>query len=98
MSKTKINWVKILNMFIFQWFFVRLVKKIDKRIEGYELYSFDIMRDGNVSSRGKGNVITYFHYNFQYWVIPLTSWKSELIYVGNRKNNIRLTKKRKVKS
>jgi hypothetical protein len=84
--------LKAVNVFFFQWFFVRLTKCTEKRIENYTLHSFDLMSDGNMASRGTGETKTYQWYSFQYWILPCTGWWSDFIYLNKKPKFIKCTK------
>lgn len=86
-------WLKTINVFFFQWLFIRLAKVQEKRIEDYRIISYDLMPDGNMSSRGIGKTITYQHYQFIYWISPLSGWWDDFIYLG-KKRYIKLTKEK----
>jgi hypothetical protein len=87
-----VSWLGMLNKLLFQWFFVRLTRCQEKRIENYTLHSFDLMIDGNMSSRGVGETKTYQWYSFQYWILPLTGWKSDFVYLNKKPKFIRVSK------
>ena len=82
----------LVNKLLFQWFFVRLTRCQEKRIENYTLHSFDLMSDGNFASRGVGETKTYQWYSFQYWILPLTGWKSDFVYLNKKPKFIRVSK------
>lgn len=75
--------MKILNIFI-QIFFIRLKKTEIKEVTEYKLLSYDLMSDGNISSRGQGKVITKYRYVLQF-MLPFTNYR-----LG--KKEIKLTK------
>lgn len=87
-----VSWLGLVNKLLFQWFFVRLTKCKEKRIEKYTLHSFDLMSDGNMESRGIGETKTYEWYSFQYWILPLTGWKSDFVYLNKKAKFIRVSK------
>jgi hypothetical protein len=41
-----VSWLGLMNKLLFQWFFVRLTKCQEKRIENYTLHSFYLMSNG----------------------------------------------------
>jgi hypothetical protein len=82
--------IKIINVIFFQWFFVRLIKKQEKIIENYTLQSYDIMADGNISSRGVGKIKVYQYYGLQYWILPCSGWWNDLIYLNKKTNIIKI--------
>jgi len=63
---------KFINYFL-QIFFIRIVKNEEKLIDNYQLMSFDIMLDGNIGSRGYGNIKTYRWYSIEGFIIPFTN-------------------------
>lgn len=93
MKKIKISWLGLLNIIIFQWFFVRLTKCQEKVVEEYIIQSFDMMIDGSFASRGTGKSTTYQWYSLQYWILPLTGWKSDFVYLSKSPNFVKITKK-----
>jgi hypothetical protein len=68
-----VSWLGLANKLLFQWFFIRLKRCQERRIENYTLHSFNLISDGNISSRGVGETKTYQWYSFQYWILPLTT-------------------------
>lgn len=44
------SWLKFVNVFLFQWFFVRLTKCSEKVVKNMKIISFDLMPDGNIGS------------------------------------------------
>ena len=73
--------MKILNIFI-QIFFIRLRKTEIKEVTDYNLISYDLMSNGNISSRGQGNVITKYRYVLQF-MLPFTNY-----ILGKKKNKL----------
>ncbi len=84
--------LKAANVFLFQWFFIRLTKCSENRIENYTVQSYDLMSDGNISSRGTGKTKTYQWYAFQFWILPCTGWKTNFIYLNKKPKFIKCTK------
>lgn len=87
------SWLKIANVFFFQWFFVRLTLCKEIKIENYKLLSYDYMSDGSISSRGEGIKVEYSWYSIQGFILPLTGWWSDFIYLTKKSKFIRLTEK-----
>ncbi len=87
-----VSWLGLSNKLLFQWFFFRLTRCQEKRIGNYTLHSFDLMSDGNIVSRGVGETKTYQWYSFQYWILPLTGWKSDFVYLNKKPKFIRVSK------
>ena len=73
--------MKLLNIFIFQWFFVRLTRFEKQKIKNYIFESFDLMG----GSRGRVEFKTYYWYSIQYWIVPCTGWFNDFIYLSNRR-------------
>jgi hypothetical protein len=67
------------NKLFFQWFFIRLTKNIDRQVSNYNLISYDILPYG-FAARGNGTE----WYSIQYWMLPLTGWKCNYIYLGKK--------------
>jgi hypothetical protein len=91
--RRRVSWLGLINKLLFQWFFIRLTRCQEKLIENYTLHSFDLMIDGNISSKGVGKIKTYQWYSFQYWILPLTGWKSDFIYLNKKAKFIKISKK-----
>lgn len=87
-----VSWLGLSNKLLFQWFFVRLTRCQEKRIENYILHSFDLMNDGNIASRGVGETKTYQWYSIQYLILPLTGWKNDFVYLNKKPKFIRISK------
>lgn len=68
------NWLKFVNVFIFQWFFIRLTRIEDK---GENEFCFTY----------------YYWYSIQYFIVPLTGWWNEFVWLENQKF-YQLTKKK----
>lgn len=84
--------LKAINVFLLQWLFMRLTRHQEKRIENYTPTSYDLMPDGNISSRGKGDVNTYQWYSLQMWILPCTGWWNNFIYLNKKPYFFVLTK------
>ena len=87
-TSCNISWLKLVNKVLFEWFFIRLTKHQEKRIEDFKLSGFDLMSDGNIGSRGVGETKTYQWYSLQYWIIPLTGWKNDFVYLRTKNQNL----------
>ena len=88
--------LKAVNLFFFQWFFVRLTKCTEGRIEEYTLHSLDLMADGSMTSRGTGETKTYQWYSLQFWILPCTGWNNNLIYLNKKPKSIKCTKPNRI--
>lgn len=87
------SWLKFVNLFFFQLFFVRLTKCSEQKVENYTLISFDLTIDG-MSSRGHGTTKTYKWYAIQYWIVPMTGWKTDFIFLNKKPKFIKITNKK----
>jgi hypothetical protein len=94
MNNIKISWLGLVNRIIFQWFFVRLTKHQMRKVTDYNLQSYDIMPDGEISSRGVGEVKIYQWWSFQYWVLPLSGWSTDYKYLNGKPKFLKLTKEK----
>lgn len=83
--------LKLINIFILQWFFIRLTKCNEILIYEYEVHSYDLMIDGNISSRGTGKSKLTYWYSLQYWVVPFTGYFSDFIYLNKKVKFIKIT-------
>ena len=89
-KKRKFSCLGLVNKLLFQWLFVRLTKHQEKVITKYNLHSVDV----SIGIRGfTEDIVTYQWYSIQYWVLPLTGWKTDYIYLNKKPNFIRVSKK-----
>jgi hypothetical protein len=65
---------KFLNFFI-SILFIRIIKSNEKIIDSFQLISYDLMSNGNISSRGIGTIKIYEWYSIQGFIIPFTNIK-----------------------
>jgi hypothetical protein len=87
------SWLGLFNRIVLQWFFIRLTKCSEKRIEEFNLQSYDLMPDGNISSRGTGKVNNYQWYSIMYWVVPFSGWDSNFKYINDEQKLKKYQKK-----
>lgn len=87
------NLSKIANVLIFQWFFIRLAKSRENRVQHYNLLGYDLMPDGSMSSRGYGDMVTIKWWSFKIWVLPCSGWWSKSIYLNNTPKFINLIRR-----
>lgn len=87
--------LKALNVFILQWFFVRLTKHQEIRIEDFVYVGYNMMPDGSMTPFGNGTRVTYQWYSIQYWVVPCTGWWSKFKYTNTKPKFLKITKDRK---
>lgn len=92
-NKFPFSWLRLVNLLVFQWFFIRLTKCEEKIVREYIIESFDSMPNGSMASRGSGKIIIYNWYAFQYWILPLTGWKGKFIYLNKEPKFIQASKK-----
>ena len=59
------TWLKALNVFILQWFFIRLAK----------IVATDVIE----------NKSTIVGWTILKWIVPLTGWRSDYIYIGKNR-------------
>lgn len=74
-------WLKFINVFFLQWFFIRLTKCSEKIVTMHKLLSYDLMPDGNLSSRGMGKTEKHTWYSIQYFIVPCTGWWNDFIFL-----------------
>lgn len=86
--------MKLLNILVLQWFFVRLTKCQEKVIKEYKVLSYDYMPDGSISSRGHGITVKNEWYSIQYFILPLTGWWSKFIFLNKIPKFKKITEKR----
>ncbi len=75
------SWVKFLNIFILQLFFIRLTRCSQVVVSDYKLFSYDLT-PGGISPRGVGTSKTHSWLSIQGIIVPFTGWNSEFIYIG----------------
>lgn len=90
----KMSRLKAVNIFLLQWFFIRLTKHRENRLDNFEIRGYDLMSDGTVSPRGKGVFETYQWYSIQFWVLPLTGWWSVYIYLNTKPKYTKVSKEK----
>jgi hypothetical protein len=88
------TWLKAINVFILQWFFVRLTRHNEKVITEFILKDISIMPDGLAGMGGAGKVSIHQWYSIQYWILPCSGWGNEFIYLNKRPKFIKYSKKR----
>lgn len=92
-NKNKKTWLYLLNILILQFFFIRLSRSYEKRIEEFELNSINFTF-GGISSRGRGKTVKYKCFMILYFIVPFTGWNTEYKYLG-QKNQFQITKYKK---
>ena len=86
------TWLGFANRVFFQWFFIRLTKCLENKIEEYKLLSFDLTLNG-MASRGNGIIKTYEWYSIQYWILPTSGWGTNFQYLNKKPKFIKITRK-----
>jgi hypothetical protein len=85
--------LKAINVFLLQWFFIRLTKHQSQVVENYKLTGFDYVEENLVSSSGTGKIIIKEWYSIQYCIIPLTGWWSNYVFLTKEAKFKPITKK-----
>ena len=82
--------LKAANVFFFQWFFVRLTRCSEEVTQKYTVINFDSRFNEDV----EGVVIKkeMCWYSIQYWILPLSGWGSNFVYLNKNPKFIKLTK------
>jgi hypothetical protein len=89
------TWLKIVNVFFLQWFFIRLTKCSEKVVTNIsKLLSYDLMPEGNISSRAMGTIETHTWYSIQGFIVPCTGWWNDFKYVSKKPLFWKITKVR----
>jgi hypothetical protein len=83
------NWLGLLNFFILQWFFIRLgkIKVIDDiSLSHFSLDQKNIEKGKNKIKTGFSGVVKKNKYKYKIikWVIPLTGWSNDYIYLKKK--------------
>lgn len=78
------TWLKFINLFFLQWFFIRLTKCSKKVVKDYKIISYDMMADGSMSSRGTGTTATHTWYSLQGFIVPCTGWWNDFKFVSKK--------------
>ena len=89
--------LKFINMFILQWFFVRLTKCSEKRVFNFVYdnvfniphIDWDITQ---MSLKSQSEIRTYEWYSIQTGILPLTGWGKEFKYLKPLHKFIKITK------
>lgn len=77
----KLSWLGCLNFFILQWFFIRLAR-IEEIID-FELTHINIMPENKIGIGGSAK--SKNKYKIIKWILPLTGWKNDFIYLNKKK-------------
>ena len=73
------TWLKAVNVFVFQWFFVRLTR-CKQRVPK------DIHYHGHIDRKDiNKHMISIQWYSIHYWVMPCTGWWGNHIYLNRGK-------------
>ncbi len=85
--------LKAINVFLLQWFFIRLTSLKERVIEDFQIHSFSVSQHGFVSSRGTGEYKIYQYYVLEFWIVPCTGWWNNFKYLNGDGNFTQITKK-----
>ena len=88
------TWLKAINVFILQWFFVRLTRHSEKLITQFTLKEISVIHNGGLGFGGSGKIETHQWYSIQYWVLPCTGWWSDYILLNKRPKFIKCSKRK----
>lgn len=86
--------LEAVNVFFFQWFFVRLTKCREKVVHEFKLESVNLIQNGTWSLGGNGKYTTYEWYAIQYWILPFSGWYNRFVVLSKECKSIRITKKK----
>lgn len=82
--------LKFLNVFFFQWFFVRLTKNTRMGIRSQTAIVIDSLdKFKKVYADGPREL---YWYSIQYFILPCTGWWSKFIYLNGKPKFYRITK------
>ena len=84
--------LKAVNVFLLQWFFIRLTICTERRIVEYDLKEVSLMSDGSITTGGTGKVEVWQWYSIQGWVLPITGWWNDFKYMNKKPFFIKCTK------
>ncbi len=87
--------MKLLNLILLQWFFVRLARCTERKIVEFKLREVSIMFDGSISPGGNCKVEIWEWYSLQGWIVPLTGWRNKFVYLNKTPFFIKFTKPQK---
>lgn len=88
--------LKFINVFLLQWFFVRLTRCQERVVTEFDMYEISLMPDGSFAPGGRAKYKTYQWYSIQYWIIPCTGWWSDFKYVGGKHKFWKLSAKHSI--
>jgi len=90
------TWLKFLNYYILQWFFIRIARCTQKNVTSFDLKEASLMSNGNMAIGGSGDIQKIQWYSIMYWTVPLTGWGDKFVFL-NKKDQakyIRITRKK----
>jgi hypothetical protein len=90
------SWLGFLNFFLFQWFFIRLTYCKTKVIEDFTLTEISLTMGGYAVGGYSKKTHTYYWYSIQKWILPLTGWYGNFVYLNKRKRFLKITKPQKL--
>lgn len=87
--------MKILNIVLFQWFFIRLTKCKSRTVVSFNPHEISLLPDGSMGFGGNVKYEIIEWYSIQLFILPLTGWRNDFVYIGKPKF-YRITPKRLV--
>jgi hypothetical protein len=89
------TWLLFINKYFLQYFFIRLARCEDKKIKkNNNLTSVRVVDGGSLEITSDDNVKLYKWFSILYWVKPYSGWNSDFIYLNNKHNYLRITKRK----
>lgn len=90
----RIPFLKLANIFVLQWFFIRLTKCKEERIVNFEFTHLSLNPSGNYGLGGRGKVNKYTWYSIQVFILPLSGWWNDFIYLNKKPKLYKITKEK----
>jgi len=78
--------------YVLQWFFIRLTKHQETII--VSPYVTDI--SFQTGFHRFGDILDVEWYSIQYWILPLTGWWSDFIYLNKKPRFLKISKKKEI--
>lgn len=86
-----------INIFILQWFFIRLARNQERIIDKFEPTSYSIGPNGGMEGKiTASRTITW--YSIMWCIVPLTGWWSDYIYLTKKAKHLRITPKKAIQN
>jgi hypothetical protein len=95
------TWLKAVNVFLLQFFFIRLVRFEDELITNVTIKEASFMSNDTI---GIGDVVmkkkTFEWYGLRLWVVPFTGWgkKNEFTCLTKKPSFVQITAKKEKRS